>query len=126
MRNPFRAIGNFFTKTIPSGAKSFFTKTIPQALGNIGASVGMGARMTGDTLSQVTNPTQKVLTNPLLLGIASLAAPEFAPALLTAAAASKVANAGAGALSAAGRGQKMNALEKGVNAGVTAKKNKFI
>ena len=50
MKNPFRAVGNFFRKTLPQGARSFFSK---------------GAGVVGCGLSDVGSITNRILSSPI-------------------------------------------------------------
>ena len=117
MKNPFRAIGNFFRKTVPQGAKSFFTKTISSvinkipspvlsvATGGISDVVKAGIASKGNirefgnqfikgqaqNLSQIGSLGTKVLANPVTGFAVGSLAPELLPALAGGIAASKAA-----------------------------------
>ncbi len=105
MKNPFRAIGNFFRKTVPQGAKSFFTKTLPSvvnkipspilsvATGGISDVVKAGIASKGNVrefgnqfikgqaqnLSQIGGLGVKVLGNPVTGFAVGAVAPELLP-----------------------------------------------
>jgi hypothetical protein len=107
MKNPFRAIGNFFRKTVPQGAKSFFTKTLPSvvnkipspvlsvATGGVSDIVKAGIASKGNVrefgnqlikgqaqnLSQIGALGTKVLANPVTGFAVGAVAPELLPAL---------------------------------------------
>jgi len=117
MKNPFRAIGNFFRKTVPQGAKSFFTKTLPSvvnkipspilslATGGVSDVVKAGIASKGNVrefgnqfikgqaqnLSQIGGLGTKVLANPITGFAVGAVAPELLPALAGGIAASKAA-----------------------------------
>jgi hypothetical protein len=80
MKNPFRAVGNLFRKTLPQGARSFFSK---------------GAGVIGRGLSDVGGITNRILSSPITTGVVGAVAPELLPGLVTAQVASRVAS-GAG------------------------------
>lgn len=115
MKNPFRAIGNFFRKTVPQGAKSFFTKTLPSvvnkipspilslATGGVSDVVRAGIASKGNVrefgnqfikgqaqnLSQIGGLGTKVLANPITGFAVGAVAPELLPAYAGAVGASK-------------------------------------
>jgi len=105
MKNPFKAIGNFFTKTVGAPVRSFFTKTIPQAAAGVPLvlqGIGHGA---ANTLKTVGGIGSKLLGNPITVGLTAVAAPELLPAVMAAGSASKIAKASGNGLEAASQGR---------------------
>ena len=112
MKNPFASVGNFFKKTLPSGAKSFFTKTIPTAVGNMASAVKMGAGIAQKGLATVADTVKSnpAVFLPLSAGLAAATGGTtlgMLPAVLTAA-------NGASAISNLGNKKKGNDLERSV------------
>jgi hypothetical protein len=144
MRNPFRAIGNFFKKTLPSGAKSFFTKTIPSvvnkipspilsvATGGVSDVVSAGIKSKGNirdfgnefvkgqakNLSQIGGLGTKVLANPITAAAVSTLAPELLPAYAGAVAASKAAQLAGSSLEKARTAKSAGDVVKVVEGGI--------
>lgn len=122
MKNPFRSVGNWFKKTAQQTG-NFFKKDVAPAFTNIASAVGRGAGIAGNILSTVANPVSKVAG--VGAGLATLAGqPELAVPLGALSVGTKAIGQAGGALSSASKGKKFNALEAGVNAGLTASKIK--
>jgi len=154
MKNPFRAIGNFFKKTLPQGAKSFFTKTIPNvvnkipspvlsvATGGISDVVSAGIKSKGDVrefanqfvkgqaknLSQIGALGTKVLANPITATAVSTLAPELLPVYAGAVAGSKAMQLAGSTLEKARTAQKptdaIQIVEGGIKVNQQVKKIK--
>lgn len=144
MKNPFRAIGNFFRKTVPQGAKSFFTKTLPSvvnkipspvlslATGGVSDVVKAGIASKGDVrefgnqfikgqaqnLSQIGGLGTKVLANPITGFAVSTLAPELLPAYAGAVAGSKAMQLAGSTLEKARTAQKPGDVVKVVEGGI--------
>lgn len=144
MRNPFRAIGNFFRKTVPQGAKSFFTKTIPSvvnkipapiltmATGGISDVVKAGIASKGNirefgnqfikgqaqNLSQIGSLGTKILANPVTGFAVGAVAPELLPALAGGIAASKAATLAGSTLEKARTAKNTGDVVKVVEGGI--------
>jgi len=144
MKNPFRAISNFFRKTVPQGAKSFFTKTIPSvvnkipspilsvATGGISDVVSAGIKSKGNirefgnqfikgqakNLSQIGALGTKVLANPVTGFAVGAVAPELLPALAGGIAASKAATIAGSTLEKARTAKKPTDAIKVVEGGI--------
>lgn len=154
MRNPFRAISNFFRKTVPQGAKSFFTKTIPSVVnkipspilsvatggisdvvkagiaskGNVREFANQYAKGQAKNLSQIGALGTKVLANPITGLAVSTLAPELLPALGAGIAASKAATLAGSTLekarTAKNTGDVVNVVEGGIKLNQQVKKIK--
>ena len=144
MKNPFRAIGNFFKKTLPQGTKSFFTKTLPSvvnkipspvlsvATGGVSDIVKAGIASKGNVrqfgnqlmkegaqnLSTIGNLGQKVLGNHITGAVVGAVAPELLPAVAGGLAGAKVFSTAGSALEKARTAKNPNDVVKVIEGGI--------
>lgn len=120
MKNPFRSINKFFTKTVPNGANKLFSKSNMNALRN---HVQSTLNQQGDVLKKVGGVVAGLAGNPLTLGMTAAFAPEFLPIVAGVAGAGALMG-GVGMVETAGsnllspklyRGNKLNATSNVVN-----------
>lgn len=76
MKNPFRSINKFFTKTVPNGANKLFSKSNMNSLRN---HVQSTLNQQGNVLKKVGGIVAGIAGNPLTLGMTAAFAPEFLP-----------------------------------------------